>query len=149
MASAWLIRRFIDAGARFAFAPDRQVVPADGIPFDMFGVEFSHRGDACTFETLCTDFALAEPALARIAAIVHELDLKDGRYDACGAVNAVIEGLQLAFEEDDALLAQGMTLFESLYRSFERGSRLAGPRPVARPARRGARRQTRPRHRKS
>jgi hypothetical protein len=135
MASAWLIRRFIDAGARFAFAPDRQGVPADGIPFDMFGVEFSHQGDGCTFETLCSVFKLAEPALSRIAAIVHDLDLKDGRFDApeCSTVAAMIEGLQLANQDDDALLAQGMTLFDSLYRSFQQMERSSGPRPLARP----------------
>ena len=52
MASAWLIRRFIDPQARFGFAADRDAVPDDGVPFDMFGVEFSHQGDGCTFETL-------------------------------------------------------------------------------------------------
>jgi hypothetical protein len=151
MASAWLIRRFIDPQARFGFASDRQSTPEGTVPFDMFGVEFSHRGDACTFETLCSDFGLADPALLRIAAIVHDLDLKDGRYSAseCSAVDAMIEGLQLAHEEDDALLTQGMTMFEALYRSFERHSRLAGPRPVARSGRRGARRQTPRKRRKS
>ena len=57
MASAWLIRRFVDPDARFAFAADRGSVPADGVPFDMFGVEFSHHGDGCTFETLCNTLA--------------------------------------------------------------------------------------------
>ena len=134
MASAWLIRRFIDRQARFGFAADRKSAPAESVPFDMFGVEFSHQGDGCTFETLCAVFALDEPALARIAAIVHDLDLKDGRFGApeCGAVAALIEGLQLAHQDDDALLEQGMTLFESLYRSFEQSGRSTGPRAVAR-----------------
>jgi hypothetical protein len=135
MASAWLIRRFIDLDARFAFAADKQRVPEDGIPFDMFGVEFSHQGDFCTFETLCSVFALEEPALSRIAGIVHDLDLKDGRFGAaeCATVGAMIEGLQLAYEDDDDLLAQGMTLFNSLYRSFEHAARSTGPRQLARP----------------
>jgi hypothetical protein len=141
MASAWLIRRFIDREARFGFALDRQLVPADAIPFDMFGVEFSHQGEGCTFETLCSVFKLAEPALARIAAIVHDLDLKDARYGApeCTTVGTMIEGLQLACQDDDVLLAQGMTLFESLYRSFQQAGRSAGPRPLARPRRAGNR----------
>jgi hypothetical protein len=136
MASAWLIRRFIDPQARFGFAADRDAVPEPGVPFDMFGVDFSHQGEGCTFETLCTVFGLDEPALARIAAIVHDLDLKDGRHGApeCGTVGAMIEGLQLAHQDDDALLAQGMTLFESLYRSFEQSQRSAGPRAIARRA---------------
>ena len=63
MASAWLIRRFIDPQARFGFAADRQAVPAEGVPFDMFGVEFSHQGGGCTFETLCSVFDLSDSAL--------------------------------------------------------------------------------------
>ncbi len=137
MASAWLIRLFIDRQAQFGFAADRESVPDQGVPFDMFGVEFSHQGDACTFETLCSVFGIAGPALSRIAAIVHDLDLKDGRFGApeCSTVGAMIEGLQLACQNDEALLEQGMTLFDSLYRSFEQSSRATGPRVAARPRR--------------
>ena len=139
MGSAWLIRRFIDPQARFGFAADRESVPEHGVPFDMFGVEFSHQGGGCTFETLCSTFGIDEPALLRIAAIVHDLDLKDGRFGAseCNTVGALIEGLQLAYQNDDALLEQGMTLFESLYRSFQQSSRATGPRIAARPKRPG------------
>ena len=135
MSSAWLIRRFIDPQARFGFAADHDSVPDNSVPFDMFGAEFSHQGDACTFETLCSVFGIQGPALSRIAAIVHDLDLKDGRFQPaeCGTVSAVIEGLQLAYPDDDALLEQGMTLFDSLYRSFEQAGRSSGPRPAARP----------------
>jgi hypothetical protein len=137
MASAWLIRRFIDHRARFGFAADRDAVPHHGVPFDMFGVEFSHQGEGCTFETLCSVFAIDGAALLRIAAIVHDLDLKDGRFGApeCSTVGAMIEGLQLGYHNDDALLEQGMTLFDSLYRSFEQSSRATGPRVAARPRR--------------
>ena len=135
MASAWLIRRFIDRQARFGFAADRESVPDHGVPFDMFGVEFTHQGDGCTFETLCSVFGIERPALSRIAAIVHDLDLKDGKCGApeCSTVSAMIEGLQLANRNDDALLEQGMTLFDSLYRSFEQSHRSTGPRLAARP----------------
>ncbi|HET7218618.1 MAG TPA: chromate resistance protein ChrB domain-containing protein [Vicinamibacterales bacterium] len=137
MATAWLIRRFIDPRARFAFAADRQAVPDHAVPFDMFGADFSHQGDGCTFETLCTVFGIRAPALSRIAAIVHDLDLKDGRFAAPegATVGAVIEGLQLAHQDDEALLDYGITLFDSLYRSFERSARAAGPRAVVRPRR--------------
>ena len=140
MASAWLIRRFIDRQARFGFAADRDAVPDHGVPFDMFGVEFSHQGDGCTFETLCSAFGIEGPALSRIAAIVHDLDLKDAKFGApeCSTVSAMIEGLQLAHQNDDALLAQGMTLFDSLYRSFEQSDRSTGPRLTARPKHQGA-----------
>jgi hypothetical protein len=141
MASAWLIRRFIDPRARFGFAADRQAIPEDAVPFDMFGVDFSHHCDGCTFETLSAVFGIHEPAVARIASIVHDLDLKDARFGApeAATVGAMIEGLQLAYTDDDALLAQGMTLFDSLYRSFEQSVRTAGPRPLARPKKQGNR----------
>jgi hypothetical protein len=134
MASAWLIRRFIDPEARFGFAPDRDAVAEDAIPFDMFGVDFSHQGDGCTFETLCAVFGIQEPAVSRLAAIVHDLDLKDARFGApeSAAVGSVIEGLQLVHGEDETLLAQGSALFEALYRAFEQSARSTGPRPVSR-----------------
>jgi hypothetical protein len=134
MASAWLIRRFIDRQARFGFAADRGSVPDRGVPFDMFGVEFSHQGEGCTFETLCSIFGVDGPALSRIAEIVHDLDLKDGKFGApeCATVERLIEGLQLAYQDDGVLLEQGMTLFDSLHRSFERSNRSTGPRLRAR-----------------
>jgi len=144
MASAWLIKRFVAPEARFAFVADRESAPHDAVPFDMFGVEFSHQGEGCTFETLCAVFAIQEPAVARISAIVHDLDLKDGRFAAQEAptVGTVIEGMQLSVLDDELLLEQGMALFESLYRAFEQSARSAGPRPVAQsrtraPSRRG------------
>ena len=134
MASAWLIKRFVDPQPRFAFVADRESVPHTAVPFDMFGVEFSHQGEECTFETLCDTFAIQKPAVARIAAIVHDLDLKDGRFSAQEAptIGAVIEGMRLSVSDDDALLERGMALFESLYRAFEQSARSAGLRPVAR-----------------
>ncbi len=134
MGSAWLIRRFIDAEGRFAFAVDRESLPAtDAIPFDMFGVEFSHQGEGCTFETLCTVFGITDPAVTRIAQIVHDLDLKDRRFGApdAGTVGTLIEGLQLTTADDDVLLEHGITLFESLYRAFAQSARASGPRPLA------------------
>jgi len=134
MSSAWLIRRFIDPNARFAFASDRGSVPSGAIPFDMFGVEFSHHGDRCTFETLCAAFTLATPALARIAAIVHDLDLKDQRFGAAEApaVGALVEGLQRTHGDDSELLERGMAAFDALHRGFEnppRRSRAASKTP--------------------
>jgi hypothetical protein len=137
MSSAWLIRRFIDADARFGFVADKDAAPKDGIPFDMFGVEFTHRGEHCTFETLCADFGLDDAALRHVAAIVHDLDLKDARFNAAEApsVGLLIEGLQLAHADDADLLGQGIVLFEALYRATERAVRPTGPRPVARKTR--------------
>lgn len=134
MASAWLIRRFIDPEARFGFVPDRASVPRDAVPFDMFDVEFSHRGERCTFETLCEVFRIRKGAVTRVAEIVHDLDLKDSRFGApeASVTGVVIDGLQLLYADDDTLLAQGITLFEALYRAFEQSARRVGPRPVVR-----------------
>lgn len=134
MSSAWLIRRFIDPEASFGFVTDRAAAPRDAMPFDMFGVEFTHRGEQCTFEMLCDVFGIHDSAVLRLAGIVHDLDLKDGRFGApeAPAIGAAIDGLQLQYADDAALLAQGMVLFESLYRAFEQAVRRVGPRPVAR-----------------
>ena len=145
MGSAWLIRRFIDAQARFAFAADRESLPApDAVAFDMFGVEFGHRGEGCTFETLCTVFGITDPAVARIAQIVHDLDLKDPRFGApdAGTVGTLIDGLQLTTPEDDLLLERGITLFESLYCAFAQAARVSRLRPVARPSARAPKTNT-------
>jgi hypothetical protein len=133
MASAWLIGRFIDVDARFDFVADRVAAPADSVPFDMFGVEYTHRGALCTFEMLCETFRLTEPALQNVAAIVHDLDLKDNRFGApeAPAIGLVIEGLRLAHADDQHLLAQGMTVFDALYRAFTQATLASGPRPVA------------------
>jgi hypothetical protein len=141
MASAWLIRRFIDPDARFGFTLDPASVPREGVPFDMFGCELSHRGEECTFETLRSRFGIEDAAVDRLAAVVHDLDLKDARFGApeTPAVGALVDGLQKLYEEDDTLLAQGSILFEALYRGLQEAVRLSRParrrRPVSRRAR--------------
>ena len=116
MASAWLIRRFIDARAQFAFAADRAHLPANALPFDMFGVEFTHHGEHCTFETLCETFGVRDAAVARVGELVHDLDLKDDKFGAPDAatIGAMIDGLQLTHHDDHALLEQGIAMCESL-----------------------------------
>ena len=133
MGSAWLIKRFIDPAAGFGFV-DQPPASGNTIPFDMFGVEFTHDGEWCTFETLAHRFAIADPAVSRLASIVHDLDLKDAKFGApeAAAVGAMVDGFQALYPDDHVLLEQGMTLFEALYRSFERAARAVGPRPLAR-----------------
>ncbi|MBA2302380.1 MAG: chromate resistance protein [Acidobacteria bacterium] len=133
MASAWLIRRFIDPGARFGFVTDAKAAPADAVPFDVFGAGFGHEADRCTFETLQARFDIHEPAVARLGEIVHDLDLKDNRFGSpeAATLGAAIDGLQLACADDAILLEQGMTLFEALYRSFAQATRSPKPRAVA------------------
>jgi hypothetical protein len=139
MGSAWLIRRFIDPDARFAFV-EQPSHTSDTVPFDMFGVDFSHRGEWCTFETLVHTFEVGSSAVDRLAAIVHDLDLKDGKFGApeAGAVGALVDGLQAVHSDDHTLLDHGIAMFEALYRAFERAAPRAGPRLVA-PRRRKSR----------
>jgi hypothetical protein len=118
--SAWLIRRFIDPAARFAFGERPQRPSSKLVPFDMYDVEFSHRGDRCTFEVLCDRFNIADPAVAQIGRLVHDLDLKQTRnaVPEAAAVGLLIEGLRQAYPRDDELLEHGMVVFEGLYRAF-------------------------------
>ena len=133
MGSAWLIKRFIDPEGRFGFV-DQPPASGNAIPFDMFGVEFTHHGEWCTFETLVHRFAIADGAVSRLASIVHDLDLKDAKFGApeAPAVGAMVDGFQALYPDDHVLLEQGMTMCEALYRSFERAARPVGPRPLAR-----------------
>lgn len=119
MASAWLIRRFIDGDAEFTFG-ERIPRDEDVVPFDMFGVELGHHGERCTFETLLSCFALEEPALMRIARIVHDLDLhaEPPAEPEAATIARLVEGLRAATPEDALLLDRGMVVFEALYRSF-------------------------------
>jgi hypothetical protein len=118
IASAWLIRRFIDPAARFDFVTDHRTAPADALPFDMSEVEFSHHGGHCTFETLSERFGIRDRGVSRIAAIVHDLDLKDDRFGSpeTPTIGGLIQGLQRANSDDHVLLDRGMALFEALYR---------------------------------
>jgi hypothetical protein len=121
IASAWLIRRFIDPEARFKFVPPKGYTPAPGeLRFDMFEAEFTHQGDRCTFEVLLERAGLDDPALRAIAEIVHDIDLKDakfGREEAAG-IASLIAGIARAHPHDEERLAQGVAVLENLYASF-------------------------------
>lgn len=119
MASAWLIRRFVDPEATFRFA-DRIPREEAVVPFDMFGVELGHRGERVTFETLMHDFGLRGTALDRVARLVHDVDLRvePARDPEAATVAALVEGLRASFTEDAVLLDHGAALFEALYSSF-------------------------------
>ncbi len=119
MACAWLIKRFIDHDAVFAFIDEDKIdsLPPTTIVFDMYGGEFTHSGDLCTFEVLIKVFCLKDKALRRIAETVHDLDMKDAKYqtaDAMGIEN-ILAGIRKTAKDDDDALAQGMQVFEMLY----------------------------------
>ena len=118
MASAWLIKRFIDPKARFAFGAAR-----DGaIRFDMFDGEYTHEGDRCTFETLLRRFGLErDAALQSIAEMVHDVDMKDakfGRQETPG-FDRMIAGIVKRNARDEARLERGFDLFNDLYESLQ------------------------------
>jgi hypothetical protein len=118
MASAWLIRRFIDPQARFKFVPAKGYEPQKGeLRFDMFEAEFTHEGDLCTFEVLVDRFGLVEPALRAIAEIVHDVDVKDAKYgrEEAPGVGQVVAGIAAAHPDDEARLERGADLFNDLY----------------------------------
>jgi hypothetical protein len=117
VSSAWLIQRFIDPNARFVFAPDPRHFPGS-IPFDMFsGDGFGHRGDSCTFETLCREFSIKDRKVRTIAQIIHDADLEDekfGRGEGLG-LDRVLNGWARQQISDDELLRLGIELIEGLY----------------------------------
>jgi hypothetical protein len=121
IASAWLIKRFIDADAVFTFAPPADF-PADAIPFDAPGVELSHQGEDCTFETLAKRARLRDRRVARLAEIVHEADLRDGKYphEEARGIDVAIRALLAASPDDHRVLEQGMSVFEGLYATTSR-----------------------------
>ena len=117
VSSAWLIRRFIDPKAKFTFADDPAARPG-AIAFDMFGESgFGHRGEDCTFETLCKEFGIRESKVKQIAQIIHDADLHDekfGRAEGAG-LDATLKGWAAQGVPDQELLGRGMELIEGLY----------------------------------
>src|SRR5829696_8376596 len=125
IASAWLVRRFIDPEPRFKFVPAKGYVPEPGeLRFDMFEAEFTHEGDRCTFEVLIDRAGLKnDRGLAALAEIVHDIDLKDGKFGRPEAegIRTLIAGICNGTQDDDERLARGAAVFDDLYRSFVRG----------------------------
>lgn len=121
IASAWLIRRFIDPKARFKFTGSKRYHPRPGeVRFDMFEAEYTHEGDRCTFETLLERAGLRDHALRAIGEIVHDIDCKDskfGREEAPG-VAALLRGLVRAHSDDATRLERGAGAFDDLYASL-------------------------------
>jgi hypothetical protein len=124
--SAWLIRHFIDLDATFKFVPAKGYKPRRGeLRFDMFEAEFTHEGDRCTFEVLLQRSGLAEPALTAISEIVHDIDLKDGKFARAeaGGIAALIDGLAQADISDQERVERGAQLFDNLYALFRKPRR--------------------------
>lgn len=119
MASAWLIRRFIDPAARFAFDPQ-----TPGLRFDTYEGEYTHEGDRCTFEVLLQRFSLDDDALRAVSEVVHDVDCKDGKFDRAEApgIAAIVDGIAATLSDDSERLRQGAVVFEGLYQKFSSGA---------------------------
>jgi len=126
MASAWLIRRFIDPRAKLKFVAAREYRHQPGeLRFDMFDGEFTHQGELCTFEVLLDRFALEDPALRPVAQIVHDIDLKDQKHSRPenAGLDHLIQGIALGHADDEARLQRSSAMFDDLYEYFRRKRR--------------------------
>lgn len=132
IASAWLIRRFIDPRAQFKFVPANGYVPRDGeLRFDMFEAEFTHIGDRCTFEVLVERMGLRDPALAALGEIIHDLDLRDdkfGREETAG-VRSTIDGICTVARDDEQRIAAASPMLDGLHSHFSLKRRRHPNRP--------------------
>ncbi|HEY7245635.1 MAG TPA: chromate resistance protein ChrB domain-containing protein [Xanthobacteraceae bacterium] len=126
MASAWLIRRFIDPEARFKFVAGKGYRPQEGeLRFDMFEAEFTHEGDKCTFEVLMERAGLEDSALRAIAEIIHDIDLKDdkfGRTEVAG-IRTLIDGIRASTIDDARRIERGTEVFNDLHEFFKKRRR--------------------------
>ena len=120
IACPWLIRRFIDPGAEFFYVPAEQVAAraavAGAIPYDVPDVRFSHRGDGCSFDALVADFGLRDDCLDALARIVRGADT--GKLELTpqsAGLLAISLGLSVTHEDDHAMLATGMLVYDALY----------------------------------
>lgn len=127
IASAWLIKNFIDPAATFGFVPEGSVdlqsmfSGSNPVGFDIEGGLFSHVGDLCTFEVIIRAFALKARGLRKLAEIVHELDLQDGLYSRpeTAGLNAMLIGLCSTEKDDFGILHKGFLLFDVLFESLK------------------------------
>jgi hypothetical protein len=122
-ACAWLIRRFIDPGAEFGFAPDAEgALALGGTPFDMVGVDLGHHEGRCSFETILQRQHLTDPALHEIAAMVHDADLDDDKFRSPEGpgLDAIVRGLGFVIQDDHELLDLTHRLYDGLYAWVQR-----------------------------
>jgi Uncharacterized conserved protein len=119
--SAWLIRKFIDPGAKFVFANTPTEFPK-AIPYDMFEVEFSHHGDYCTFETLIQRFGIRDRAVLRLAELIHDADVEDDKFRRVEGfgVEQIFKGWAKQGLSDQEIIAKGFECFDALYAQFKR-----------------------------
>jgi hypothetical protein len=121
-ACVWLIRRFVDPEATFAFFGDPSEAPDGAELFDVVGARLSHRGEDCSFETFLKEYELEDPVLREIAEIVHDADLMDEKYGRpeSEGLDAIVRGMQLALPDDEVLTDHTDVLYDGLYAYLSR-----------------------------
>ncbi len=123
ISSAWFVRRFVDPKAQFRFIdPKKEEARTGEIGFDMVGGNFTHEGDRCTLETLVRRTGVEDPALRPITEIVHDIDLKDGKYGRpeTTGIAQLLAGLFIGNDDDESRLDRGFAVFDDLYASFRK-----------------------------
>ncbi len=120
IACPWLIRRFIDPTAEFIYVPAKDVLSVaetqNAIAYDVPNVQFTHRGDECSFDALLVDFDLTDPVLAQLAIIVRGADTGNPNLTPQSAgVLAISLGLSELYRNDHDMLAHGMLIYDALY----------------------------------
>ena len=123
LASAWLIRRFIDPQARFVWIDSPADCPSDALGFDFDGAVFTHVGNRVTFETLLASFGLETPALLRLGLLVHGLDAGGVLPPEAVGVERVLAGMRESMTDDDQLAQIAAGVFEALLTTFEKDAR--------------------------
>lgn len=120
MASAWFIRRFVDPKARFRFADPASPKKDGELRFDMVGGDFTHEEDRCTFETLIGRVGLPDKGVRAIAEIVHDLDLKDGKFERAetSGVRMMLDGLIARTTNDEERIERALLLFDDLHEAL-------------------------------
>ncbi len=118
LASAWLIKKFIDPSARFLWLESPDVCPADALGFDFDGAEFTHVGNRVSFEVLLASFALNQPELSRMGALVHYLDVGGAQPLEAGGLEQILWGLRNSIPDDDNLMAAAEGVFDALLAAF-------------------------------
>lgn len=121
IASAWLVKNWIDKNAKFKFTPDKSYQPSENeVRYDMIDAEYTHEGDKCTFEVLIEKAELNDPALTRVGEIIHDIDLKDGKYghEETSGIALLIQGLSATEADDLERIRKGSEIFTNLHQIF-------------------------------
>lgn len=120
LATAWLIQRFVDKSPTFMWLPEPKKCPKSALGYDFDGATFTHVGDLVTFEVVAKSFGLdKEPALARLAQLVHYIDVGGIPLDEAPGLEMIVRGLQAQYEDDDQLLQAALGLFDTLHAALK------------------------------